>query len=419
MLVMTLVASIGLEGPVAASSTPLPRASVDVASDLASTTVPFATTTTDPVAEGVAYRHGRWTTTLGPQVVELIDVDPAAEGISLEVSGPAAGPNALETVRSQIARVSRNGHRVIGAINGDTFGSPDAVTRAPAGLQVHLGELITGSTGARPTLGFDADETPRIGDVSVKASLTLPDGVTKMTIDRVNKPRASGDFVLYTGRWGTRTRTGTGGAEVVLTGAALPLRVSGAWTATVASVLPTGSNTVIPTGSLVLSAHGTDAAVLAKLVPGSTVTVGTRITSGWEGTLEAIGGREWLVEGRTGEHPSGLVCHDRRPSEDRDRAPRRRDALAGDRRRSARGLQHWRHGQRARGTARGPGGREGDHARRWRLDHGLRPTTGRRRGLAREPAIRRVRTGDRQCAIRRLVDPDRAARPHRRPTGQG
>ena len=97
--------------------------------ELASTTIPFEATATDPVAEGVQRRHGRWTTTDGPQVVELIDVDPAATGISLEVSGPAAGPNALETVRSQIARASRNGHRVIAAINGDTFGADP--TRRP------------------------------------------------------------------------------------------------------------------------------------------------------------------------------------------------------------------------------------------------------------------------------------------------
>ena len=126
--------------------------------------------------------------------------------------------------------------------------------------------------------------------------MTLPDGVTKIAIDRINKPRLSGDLVVYTRRWGSSTHTGSGGAEVVLTGAALPLRVSGAWSATVATVRPTGRNTAIPAGSLVLSAQGTDDATLARLVPGSTVTIATSITAGWEGTLEAIGGREWLVE---------------------------------------------------------------------------------------------------------------------------
>jgi hypothetical protein len=293
LLVLTLVASIGSSGVVvAAPSVPAPAPAID----LASTIAPFTATATDPVADGVQRRHGRWTTSDGPQVVELIDVDPAAPGISLEVSGPASGPNALETLRSQIARVSRDGHRVIAAINGDTFGADDAGTRAPAGLQVHLGEVISGGTTTKPTLGFDADEVPRLGDVSLRTSLTLPDGVTTVTIDRVNKPRRVGDTVVYTRRWGSSTKSTAGGVEVVLTGAALPLRVSGSWTATVASVLPTGRNTAIPVGSLVLSADGVDEAALAALLPGTTVTMATTITAGWENTLEAVGGREWLVE---------------------------------------------------------------------------------------------------------------------------
>ncbi len=193
--------------------------------------------------------------------------------------------------------MSRDGHRVIAAINGDTFGAVDATVRAPAGLQVHLGELITGSTASKPTLGFDAAEVPQLGDVSVRGSLTFPDGTTTLVIDRVNKPRRSGDLALYTRRWGTSTHTASGGAEVVLSGAALPLRVSGTWTATVATVLPTGRNTAIPAGALVLSGQGTDATMLTKLVKGSTVTITTSVTAGWEGVREAIGGREWLIEG--------------------------------------------------------------------------------------------------------------------------
>ena len=264
----------------------------------AATAVAFAPDLVHPVAGGVDRRHGTWTTTAGPQVVELIDVDSAAPGISFEASGPAAGVNALETVRSQAGRVSRNGHRVIAAINGDVWVTDDASgTRAPGGLSIHLGELVTGSSTARPTLGFDGEGKPQLGDVSVTAAVTLSDGTTSLAIDRVNKPRRSGDLVLYTRRWGASTRALAGGTEVVLTGAALPLRASGTWTASVASVAPARGNTAIPAGSLVLSAQGTDAAALAGLTKGSTVMVTTTITSGWEDVVEAVSGREWLVDG--------------------------------------------------------------------------------------------------------------------------
>src|SRR4029079_1057995 len=124
----------------------------------------------------------------------------------------------------------------------------------------------------------------------VREALTTP------STAGATKPRRDGDLVLYTSRWGTSTHSSYGGAEVVLTGAALPLRVKGSWTATVARVGAIGSNTSIPAGSLVLSAQGPDATKLGALVTGATVTIATTISAGWENTVEAVGGREWLVE---------------------------------------------------------------------------------------------------------------------------
>jgi hypothetical protein len=317
LLTLTVVASIVPASPVgAAPMSVAPAAPVDTTA----TTVPFTATQTDTVAGGVVRRHGRWTTTDGPQVVELIDVDPAAPGISLETSGPGRGVNGVETVRNQAGRVTRNGHRVVAAINGDIWGTDDpSGTRSPMGLQVHLGELISGSKASRPTLGFDAAEQPKMADVSVRTTLTLPDGTTSLTIDRINKPRRSGEFVLYTRRWGASTETLANGTEVVLTGAALPLRVSGTWTATVATVRPSAGNTAIPAGALVLSAQGVEAPALAALTVGSSVTVTTAVAAGWEDVVEAVSGREWLVEGgqqsirpestfTTNEHPRTAVA---------------------------------------------------------------------------------------------------------------
>ncbi len=374
LLVLTIVASIVPSSPVVAAPLPVsPAGSVETTA----TTVPFAATMTDPVAGGVVRRHGRWTTTDGPQVVELIDVDPAAPGISLETSGPAGGVNGVETVRGQAGRVSRNGHRVVAAINGDIWGTDDpSGTRGPVGLQVHLGELITGAKALKPTLGFDAAEMPRMGDVSVRTTVTLPDGTTSLAVDRINKPRRSGELVLYTRRWGASTESLGNGTEVVLTGAALPLRVSGTWTATVAAVVPAGGNSTIPAGSLVLSAQGPDGPALAALPVGSSVTVATAITAGWENVVEAVSGREWLVEGGHGERPAGLVHHDRGPSADRGRASRRRPPRPGHRRRPAAGLQHRRDRHGSRRPAARPGCGEGHHARRWRLDDCARPAAG-------------------------------------------
>jgi len=279
------------------------------------TVTPFAASIAEPVAPGVDRRHGTWTTTDGMQVVELVSVDPQADGISIETSRPLAGVHALESVRNQASRVSAEGHRVVVAINGDVWSTDSATgTHAPIGLQVRNGELLTATRVAHPTLGLDAAEVPRLGDVAVRTTLTLPDGITAMTVDRVNKPRRTGDAVLYSRRWGGTTDTTSGGVEVVLTGAALPLTTHGTWTATVASVGGAAGATPIVAGTLVLSADGMDEPVLAGLVPGSTVTLSTAITAGWEDVTEAIGGREWLrVGGATAISPVTTITTSAHP----------------------------------------------------------------------------------------------------------
>lgn len=312
LLALLFLASASAPSPAQAASIPARTA---LAPSPAATTVPFSVVAAEAVTDGVGRRSGRWTTDNGPQVVELIDVEPAAAGISVEASGPAAGVSAVATVRSQAGRVSRDGHRVVAAINGDTFAT-DAATgaRHPGGLHVHGGELFSGSSTRRPTLGIGGAQSPRLGDVAVTSSVTLPDGMTTLTIDRVNKARRSDDLVLYSPRWGTATRTLANGTEVVLTGAAEPLRVSGTWTATVAEVLPARGNTTIPAGSLVLSAQGTDAMILATLAIGSAVTITTSITPGWEDVVEAVGGREWAVEGgQTSIRPVSSITRNPNP----------------------------------------------------------------------------------------------------------
>jgi large repetitive protein len=295
LVALTLAALLAPIAPAEAG----PRQAVRPATVASRTSSALAASSESLVAPGVTWSRGTWTTADGAQAVQLVELDPADPAISLETSSPAAGVNARQTVRKQALRVSRDGHRVVAAINGDVWNTDDASgTRSPIGLQVRRGELLTAARKARPTLGFGADEVPRLGQVSVNGSVTFAGGTT-LGIDRINKPRRSGDLVLYTRRWGPSTSTLANGAEVVLTGATLPLRVAGSWTATVAKVVKAGGDVTIAAGALVLSAQGPDAAVIGSLAVGSSVTISTTITPGWEDVVEAIGGREWLVEDGT------------------------------------------------------------------------------------------------------------------------
>ncbi len=281
--------------PVAASSVPR-SVGVSVGAP-AVTAVPYASTLEELVAPGVVHRHGSWTTSSGLQAVNMINVSPSMPGISIEATAPAAGVSTLQTVTGQAAAVSRDGHRVVAAVNGDTWTLNAASGRsAPTGLLVHRGELLSGSRSARPAFGITAGGSPVFGDVAVTTGVTLPGGAT-LTVDRINKPRLTGELDLYTPGWGATTGTGSDGTEVVLTVPGLPLRAAGTWPAIVTSVRTNAGDTPIADGTLVLSAQGDDAATLDALPIGAVVVVTTAVPAGWESVTEAVGGREWLVRG--------------------------------------------------------------------------------------------------------------------------
>src|SRR5258708_29999796 len=88
LLAVAILASLGLWTPALAEPS---ATGARPSAAQATTTVPFAATTTDALAGGVTHRHGRWTTTAGPQVVDLFDVDAAAPGIRREVSRAGGG----------------------------------------------------------------------------------------------------------------------------------------------------------------------------------------------------------------------------------------------------------------------------------------------------------------------------------------
>ena len=165
----------------------------------------FRATLTEAVAPGVSRRLGTLATTTGTQVVQLIDVDPSTPGIRLESLRPANGVRSLDTVRNQAAAVSRDGHRVVAAVNGDVW-----LTDGASGTQV-----ADGTPGPRgraadrlaprriPRWGSAPDGAVRIGDASLAASVTLPDDATRLADrpgEQVAAGRAAGAVLATLGR---------------------------------------------------------------------------------------------------------------------------------------------------------------------------------------------------------------------------
>src|SRR5512140_653223 len=186
---------------------------------LASVSVPYVSMGRAPVAPGVQHDWGTiQTTRSGIQAVNLVEVTAGTTGISVEALLAGDRITRLETTTNQALRASSEGHRVIAAINGDTWGGYASATQyAPNGIDIHAGELVTAARSARPTFGVDASGKPLIGNVLVSVSLTWPDGTTH-AIDHVNQGRSDPQFALYTPRFGPTTPEDVGGTDVVLQG---------------------------------------------------------------------------------------------------------------------------------------------------------------------------------------------------------
>jgi hypothetical protein len=272
---------------------------------------PYASQGQFPVAPGVTHDWGTVATGSGQQVVNFVEVQPGAPGISFDAALSNDQVPGLERPSSEANRKSIEGHRAIAAVNGDVWsGSSVGASAAPFGIHIENGELDVAGSSARPTFGVDANGQPLIGAPVVMINLITPDGIAH-PINRINQHRNAGEYVLYTPRFGAQTEAGGSGTEVVLAGVPLPLGTSVSATGTVAVVRAAGSQPIEP-GDLVVA--GPADTYLASLVPGTTVQLVITITAGWETAMQAIGGREFLLrDGATDIDPHPSIADQHHP----------------------------------------------------------------------------------------------------------
>ncbi len=264
-----------------------------------------------PVAPGVTHDWGTIATGSGQQVVNLVEVQPGAPGISFDAALSNDQVPGLERPAAEANRKSVEGHRAIAAINGDVWSSSSVgANAAPFGIDIENGELEVAGNLARPTFGIGVNGQPLIGTPVVTTNLITPDGMVH-PINRINQHRNAGESVLYTPRFGAQTDAEGSGTEVVLTGVPLPLATSVNATATIAAVRTAGNQPIDP-GELVVT--GPTGTYLDALVPGTTVQLAISITPGWQTVTQAIGGRELLLlNGATDIYPHPPIADEHQP----------------------------------------------------------------------------------------------------------
>ena len=286
---------------------------LDVQSDVARAAIvqQYASQGQLPVAPGVTHDWGTIATGSGQQVVNFVEVQAGAPGISFDAALSNDQVLGLERPGSEANRKSVEGHRAIAAINGDVWSSSSVgANAAPFGIDIENGELEVAGSSARPTFGIGVNGQALIGAPVVTTNLITPDGMVH-PINRINQHRNAGESVLYTPRFGAQTDAEGSGTEVVLSGVPLPLATSVNATATIAEVRTAGNQPIDP-GDLVVT--GPAGSYLDSLVPGTTVQLTISITAGWETATQAIGGREFLLlDGATDIYPHPPIADQHHP----------------------------------------------------------------------------------------------------------
>ncbi len=115
-----------------------------------------------------------------------------------------------ELVRNMSTRNTRNGHLVIGALNGDYFGSGPYGKLADG--QIIGGEYVFGGYRNRSSFGMTADGKPIVDILNFNGELRLADEST-FRILRTNREQVNNALVLYNYYTGNATRSDDNATE--------------------------------------------------------------------------------------------------------------------------------------------------------------------------------------------------------------
>lgn len=221
-------------------------------------------------APGLKYTTWLRSTQDGPTAAYILDADPKLYTLKPVLSNDVVA--GLETVQEMAGRAE-----AIAAVNASYF-APDGQI---IGLLKLDGQIVSTPSLARTALGIMPDGTIIMDKIDYNGSLTLPDGKTAV-ITGVNCERGPNDLILYNSYFNNRTYTNEFGIEYVISGGQIK------------AVNP--SNSELSPDNIVISAHGTAAAALAKLKVGDKVTIKQDLGVGWEKAVYALGAGPRLVK---------------------------------------------------------------------------------------------------------------------------
>ena len=220
-----------------------------------------------------------------PLKVSVVEMDLTNPYIFMETCLGADKSVGTETPVNMVARNTRAGHEVVGAVNGDFFmTSPSNEVGLPLSGQVRNDELVL-SSHDRACLVLDNDNRPFIDRLTFTGRVTC--GATSFALNLVNRMRyayeniATNQSILFTRSYGPVTYDGSsGGKMVLLRPAGDPFRwnANGVEQCVIEDIFDAQGSTTIPNGKAILWLKGNYANYVASLNVGDEMSISFRLT---------------------------------------------------------------------------------------------------------------------------------------------
>ena len=220
-----------------------------------------------------------------PLKVSVVEMDLTNPYIFMETCLGADKSVGTETPVNMVARNTRAGHEVVGAVNGDFFmTSPSNEVGLPLSGQVRNDELVL-SSHDRACLVLDNDNRPFIDRLTFTGRVTC--GATSFALNLVNRMRyayeniATNQSILFTRSYGPVTYDGSsGGKMVLLRPAGDPFRwnANGVEQCVIEDIFDAQGSTTIPNGKAILWLKGNYANYAASLNVGDEMSISFRLT---------------------------------------------------------------------------------------------------------------------------------------------
>lgn len=244
--------------------------------------------TGEPVGPGVVHRHVYLPER--PWAIHILEVDLSDSLISVETVKARDRLKGLERTSEMARRRDWEGHRVVGAVNGDFY----AAEGVPTGLQVSAGVLVH-EPNHRTVFATLVSGQPLLARVRLEAEVWI-DG-RPVVVHGVNRTRRTDELVLYNFYQGASTGTNRFGAEATLLPID-PILVNQPVRCVVLAVDSVHGNQPLSDTTWVLSGHGLSRDLVARKVePGDTLQVDLNLPPVIRPLREAVAGLPRIVRG--------------------------------------------------------------------------------------------------------------------------